>query len=106
MAQHASGATKNSNLKQLLEDLGSASDDARLQLHLLALETRQRTGEFGTRLEKLEKELDRGFHQALSTATERARQLTKVMHASLGLEPPSRPSAKRSGQLRVRAIMS
>ena len=41
----ASGPTKNSNLKQLLEDLGSASDDARLQLHLLALQTRQRTGE-------------------------------------------------------------
>lgn len=106
MAQQASGATKNSNLKQLLEELGSASDDARLQLHLLALETRQRTGELGSRLEKLERELDRGLHQALSTATERARQLTKVMHASLGTAPASRPSTKRSGQLRVRTIMS
>jgi CBS domain-containing protein len=106
MAQQAPGATKNNKLEQLLEDLGSASNDARLQLHLLALETRQRTGELGTRLEQLERELDRGLHQALSTATERARQLTKVMHASLGTTPASRPSGKRSGQLRVRTIMS
>lgn len=107
MVQPASGTTKNNNnLKQLLEELGSASDDARLQLHLLALETRQRTGELGTRLEKLERELDRGLHQAFSTATERARQLSKVMNAALGREPPSRPSNKSSGQLLTRAIMS
>lgn len=106
MAQQSPGATKTSNLKQLLDELGSASDDARLQLHLLALETRQRTGEFSTKLEKLERELDRSFHQALSTATERARQLSKVMQASLGLEPSTRSPAKRSGQLRVRAIMT
>ncbi|MEY4546648.1 MAG: hypothetical protein RL685_2843 [Pseudomonadota bacterium] len=105
MARPASGVTNKINLKQLLEELGSASDDARLQLHLLALETRQRTGEFGSRLEKLERELDRGFHQALSTATERARQLTQVMHASLGGEP-SRPTAKSSDALSVRTIMS
>jgi hypothetical protein len=30
-------------LKHTLEELGSASDAARLQLHLLALEARQRT---------------------------------------------------------------
>ena len=106
MARQAAGATNRTNLKQLLEELGSASDDARLQLHLLALETRQRTGEFGTRLEKLERELDRGFHQALSTATERARQLTQVMHASLGGAPSSRPVAKQADSLNVRTIMS
>lgn len=106
MTQQAPGATKNNNLKQLLEELGSASDDARLQLHLLALATRQRTGELGTRLEKLERELDRGLHQALSTATEGARQLTKVMHASLGREPASSRNAKRSGQLLARTIMT
>jgi CBS domain-containing protein len=106
MVQQSPAVTgKNTSLKDLVEELGTASDEARLQLHLLALETRQRAGELGTRLEKLEHELDRGLHQAFSTATERARQWTKLMHASLG-RPPASKSPKRSGQLRIRAIMS
>jgi CBS domain-containing protein len=107
MAQQTSGpGNDNNNLKRLLEDLGSASDDARLQLHLLALQTRQRTGELGTRLDQLERELDRGLHQSLATATERARQLSRAMQASLGLDSGARPAAKRSGRLRVRSIMT
>lgn len=107
MVQHTSGSRNdNNNLKRLLEDLGSASDEARLQLHLLALQTRQRTGDFGSRLDQLERELDRGLHQALATATQGARQLSRSMQASLGLDSETRPAAKRSGRLRVRSIMS
>jgi CBS domain-containing protein len=60
---------------------------ARLQLHLLALEARQRSSELGTGIEQLEHRLDRGLQQALSTATEKARQLTKTVQESLAGHP-------------------
>jgi CBS domain-containing protein len=98
-------STVKPRLQELLEELATAGDDARLQLHLLALEARQRTGEFGTRLDNLERTIDRGLHQALSTAADGARQLTKTLHASLGL-PPSSSSSKSSGQVRIGSVMS
>jgi CBS domain-containing protein len=97
---NASG-TALGNLKHLLDELGTASDAARLQLHLLALEARQRTGEFGPQLERVERGLDRGLHQALSSATEGARQLSKALHASFGSNSPD-----KSAQIRVSAVMT
>lgn len=70
-------------LKHTLDDLGAASDTARLQLHLLALEARQRTSELGTGIENLELRLDRGLQQALSSAAEKARELTRTVQDSL-----------------------
>jgi len=98
-AQPAAGPV--SNLKEVLDELGAASEAARLQLHLLALEARQRTGELSARLESVERGLDRGFHQALATATDRARQLSKTLHASLGGGAP-----QKSAQIRVGAVMT
>lgn len=94
-----SGST--SNLKDVLDELGAASEAARLQLHLLAVEARQRTGELSTRLENVERGLDRGFHQALATAAERARQLSKTLQASF-----TGGAAQKSGQIRVGAVMT
>ncbi|HVZ31068.1 MAG TPA: CBS domain-containing protein [Polyangiaceae bacterium] len=90
-----------SNLKDVLDELGAASEAARLQLHLLALEARQRTGELSARLENVERGLDRGFHQALATAAERARQLSKTLQASFAGGAP-----QKSAQIRVGAVMT
>src|SRR5262245_39163585 len=102
-AHHQVGSSKM-NLRELLDELGSASEAARLQLHLLALEARQRKGEFDMRLESLERGLDRGVHQAFSTAAQRARQLTKALQASLGRPSPS--AARKTAQIRVSAVMT
>jgi CBS domain-containing protein len=75
-------------LKHALEDLGSASDSARLQLHLLALEARERTGKLETGLETLEQRLDQSIHQVLSSATDKARQLAKTLEQSWRGHPP------------------
>lgn len=90
-----------SNLKEVLDELGAASEAARLQLHLLALEARQRTGELGARLESVERGLDRGFHQALATAADRARQLSRTLQASFAGGAP-----QKSAQIRVGAVMT
>jgi CBS domain-containing protein len=90
-----------SNLKELLDELGSASEAARLQLHLLAVQARQRTSELSPQLERVERSLDRGLHQALSTAADGARQLSKALQASFGSNPPD-----KSAQIRVGAVMT
>ncbi|MEY4544018.1 MAG: hypothetical protein RL685_213 [Pseudomonadota bacterium] len=86
-----------SRLKHSFDDLGAASDTARLQLHLLAVEARQRTSELGAGIESLEQRLDRGLQQALSTAAEKARQLTKTVQDSLAGQPAHTGSA--AGQI-------
>lgn len=79
-------------LRSTLDDLGAASDTARLHLHLLALEARQRSSDLGTGIDHLEQRLDRGLQQALSTAAEKTRQLTKTVQDSL-TEHAARTSA-------------
>jgi CBS domain-containing protein len=97
MAEQSAGIKR---LKHALEDLGGASEGARLQLHLLALEARQRTGELEAGIENLELRLDRGIHQAIATATDKARQLTKTLQESLRGHPPVLgPRADRLGSL-------
>ena len=96
-----SSGTATGNLRDLLDELGAASEAARLQLRLLALEARQRTGELGPRLERVERNLDRGLHQALSVAADVARQLSKALHASFGGDSPD-----KSRQIRVGAVMT
>ncbi|HVZ36160.1 MAG TPA: CBS domain-containing protein [Polyangiaceae bacterium] len=87
-------------LKHALEDLGSASENARLQLHLLALEARERTGAIETGIGALEHRLDQGIHQALSNATHTARQLAQTVKESWRGHPPMvGPHAERLGTL-------
>jgi CBS domain-containing protein len=92
-------------LKQALEDLGSASDSARLQLHLLALEARQRTGELGASIDSVEQRLDRGIQQALSNAADKARQLTKTVQESLRGQPATQgPRPERLATLMTEPV--
>jgi CBS domain-containing protein len=88
-------------LKEALEDISLASGEARLQLHLLSLEARQRGETISTSLEGLERRLDRGLHQALTTGAQKARQLTKSVQESLGRQP-----APASGGIRIGALMA
>lgn len=94
-------------LKHALEDLGSASESARLQLHLLALEARERTGELETGIEAIEQRLDQGIHQALSNATDKARQLAKTVKESWRGHPPIvGPHAEQLGTLMTSPVRS
>jgi CBS domain-containing protein len=87
-------------LKHALEDLGSASENARLQLHLLALDARQRTGELEAGIHSLEQRLDRGIHEALTNAADKARQVAKTVQDSWrGHPPPVGPRPDRLGTL-------
>jgi len=104
-AGNSSGALTG-NLKDLLDELGAASEAARLQLQLLALEARQRTGELAARLERVERGLDRGLHQALISATNGARQLSKALHATFDGNSPEKSSPQKSAQIRVGAVMT
>jgi CBS domain-containing protein len=88
-------------LKEALDEISAASDEARLQLHLLSLEARQRGETISTSIETLEHRLDRGLHQALTTGAEKARQLSKAVQDSLGRRP-----APASGEIRIGAIMA
>lgn len=88
-------------LKEALDEISAASDGARLQLHLLSLEARQRGGALGTSIDALERRLDRGLHQALATGAEKARQLSKTVQDSLGRQPA--PTAEMT---RIASIMA
>jgi len=98
MAQLSNGLNL---LKEALDEVSAASDEARLQLHLLSLEARQRGEALSTSIDTLEQRLDRGLHQALTTGAQKARQLTKAVQDSLGRQP-----GLASGEMRIGAIMA
>jgi CBS domain-containing protein len=85
MAQRSS---KLGSVKEALEDIASAGDAARVQLHLLFMGVRDRKDEIETNLERLEDELDRGIEQAMKTAATKTRQLTKSLKDILGSQAP------------------
>lgn len=89
-------------LKNALEEIASAGDAARVQLHLLSMEARERTGELGASLEGLEQKLDRGIEQAMTTAAAKTRQLTQAVQDFLGRQP----SRERPRHDTVRSIMT
>lgn len=88
-------------LKAALEDIGTAGETARLQLHLLSMRARERTGELAANIEALETRLDRGIEQAVGTAAQKTRQLSSVVRELLG-----QSTASSAGQPTVRAIMT
>jgi len=95
----AERSNKLGSVKEALEDIASAGDAARVQLHLLFMGVRDRKGELETNLERLEGELDRGIEQAMKTAATKTRQLTKSLKDILGHQ------ASQQGVL-VHAIMT
>lgn len=70
-------------IKDALEDITAAGDEARLQVHLLALEARHRKGEIAAGLEGLEQTLDRSVEQAMHAAANKTKQLTETLQGFL-----------------------
>ena len=88
-------------IKAALDDIGAAGDAARLQIHLLSLRARERTGGLATSIEALERRLDRSIEQAVQTAASKTRQLSSAVQDLLGQAPEERETFGT-----VRAIMS
>lgn len=72
------------NIKAALEDIGSAGDTARLQLHLLSMRARERTEQLATNIEAIEQRIDRNIEQAMQVAAAKTRQLSEAIRTSLG----------------------
>jgi CBS domain-containing protein len=87
-------------IKNALDDIGAAGDAARLQMHLLSLRARERTGELASDIEALEHRIDQGLEQAVSKAASKTRQLSTAMRDLLG------QSAARDDDLTVRDAMT
>jgi CBS-domain-containing membrane protein len=87
-------------IKNALDDIGAAGDSARLQIHLLSLRARERTGELAANIEALEHRLDQGLEQAMGRAASKTRQLSSAVRDLLG------QSAARDGALGVQEIMT
>lgn len=88
------------SFKNALDDIGTAGDTARLQIHLLSLRARERTGELAANIEALEHRLDRGLEQAMNRAASKTRQLSSAMRELIG------QSTALDGALSVREIMT
>ena len=94
--------TRLNSVKDALEEIGAAGEAARLQLHLLSMQARQRTGDLEASLDTLEHKLDRGIEQAVQTASLKTKQLTKTLQEFLG-----RPAGKAGeAEVTVGAIMT
>jgi CBS domain-containing protein len=88
-------------IKAALDEVGAAGDAARLQIHLLSLRARERTGELASNIEAFEQRLDRGIEQAMQTAASKTRQLSVAVRDLLG-----QPPVQADDALRVRSIMT
>lgn len=87
-------------IKNALDDIGAAGDVARLQIHLLSLRARERSGELAANIEAFEHRLDQGIEQAVDRATSKTRQLSSAVRELLGQD------AGRDGELRVESVMT
>lgn len=88
------------SIKNALDDIGAAGDTARLQLHLLSLRAKERTGELAANIEALEHRIDQGLEQAVGRAASKTRQLSSAVRELLGQGDDA------EGQLGVRSIMT
>jgi CBS domain-containing protein len=89
------------NIKAALDEVGAAHDAARLQIHLLSLQARERTGELATNIEALEQRLDRGIEQAMHAAASKTRQLSGAVRELLG-----QATVQTEDALLVKSIMT
>jgi CBS-domain-containing membrane protein len=92
-------------IKNALDDIGAAGDTARLQIHLLSLRARERTGEFAANIEALEHRLDQGLEQAMDRAASKTRQLSTVVRDLLG-QGPARDGEISVGEIMTEAVAS
>lgn len=80
--------------REILNELATIRDEARVRVHLLSMEAKERWGELETALQQLERKLDRGADEAAESAVESARSLFRaasdflISHA--GLAAPAR----------------
>jgi CBS domain-containing protein len=88
-------------IKAALDDVGTAGETARLQLHLLSMRARERTGELAANIEALETRLDRSIEQAMGTAATKTRQLSSIVRDLLG-----QSAGALEGLPAVKAIMT
>jgi CBS domain-containing protein len=87
-------------IKNALDDIGAAGDAARLQIHLLSMRARERTGELAANIEALEHRLDQGLEQAMGRAASKTRQLSSAVRDLISQGPA------RDGELSVGEIMT
>jgi CBS domain-containing protein len=86
-------------IKAALDDIGTAGDAARLQLHLLTMRARERTEGLAANIEALEHKLDLNLEQAVHLAASKTRHLSGLVREFLGQAP-------RETNPAVRAIMA
>jgi CBS-domain-containing membrane protein len=89
------------SLKEALEEITAAGEEARLQLALLAAEARDKKEGLEASIGNLELKLDRSIDQAVQTATSKTKQLTRTLQEFLSRH--SLPNGKTGAS--VRSIM-
>lgn len=90
------------SVREALDDITKAGDEARLQLHLLALEARHRKDDLAASIDGLERTLDRSVEQAVHAAARKTKQLTSTLQEFLARQgQPGDP-----GFVRVERIMT
>jgi CBS domain-containing protein len=75
-------------IKAALDDIGTAGDAARLQIHLLTMRARERSEGLAANIEALEHKLDRNIEQAVQVAASKTRQVSAVVREFLGQGAP------------------
>lgn len=69
--------------KEMLDTLAAARSNARMRVHLLSLEARDRLHELESRLERLQTRIETDGERATETAAKRVRELTQSMRELL-----------------------
>ncbi len=77
---------KLESIKAALEEVGAAGEAARLQLHLLSMQARDRTEELAASIEALEHRVDKGLEMAVAAAADKSRKLSNALCELLGAE--------------------
>ena len=73
--------TPRDSFKDAIDGLTQARDEARLGLHLLTLEGKQKWDELEGKATELEMKLGEGAERAAEMHAQRAEELTRVVHA-------------------------
>lgn len=88
-------------IKAALDEIGAAGDSARLQVHLLSLRARERTGDLADGIGALERRIDQNIEQAVEVAASKTRQLSSAVRELLG-----QASDASDAHLSVKTIMT
>ncbi len=88
-------------IKAALDEIGAAGDSARLQVHLLSMRARERTGNLAEGIGTLERRIDQNIEQAVEVAASKTRQLSSAVRELLG-----QASDVSDARLSVKTIMT